>query len=209
MKNVPTPISVMVTRKVYLRPIMSPSRPKISAPNGRTAKPAANASSVKMNPTFAGTLEKKYFAKERAERAVDVKVVPLEHGAERRGEDHEPLFAGHAPRARCVDRHRRHGRSPRVVHILAAEALVSCQSTCAGQSQAAWPMSVVGRRDRCLSARGRKPKVESRTCKDRRLPRCTRAGPDRGGGGRGRSLINVNARRRLWITLANSGAFRC
>ena len=29
MKNVPTPISVMVTRKVYLRPIRSPKRPKI------------------------------------------------------------------------------------------------------------------------------------------------------------------------------------
>ena len=48
MKNVPTPISVMVTRKVYLRPTRSPSRPKTSAPNGRTAKPAAKASSVKM-----------------------------------------------------------------------------------------------------------------------------------------------------------------
>ena len=63
MKNVPMPISVIVTRKVYLRPIMSPKRPKISAPNGRTAKPAANASNAKMKPTFAGTLEKKYFAR--------------------------------------------------------------------------------------------------------------------------------------------------
>ena len=53
----------MVTRKVYLRPIVSPSRPKISAPNGRTAKPAAKASNAKMKPTFAGTLEKKYFAR--------------------------------------------------------------------------------------------------------------------------------------------------
>ncbi len=50
-------------RKVYLRPIMSPNRPKISAPNGRTAKPAAKASSAKMKPTSAGTLEKKYFAR--------------------------------------------------------------------------------------------------------------------------------------------------
>ena len=57
------PISDMVTRKVYLRPIMSPRRPKISAPNGRTAKPAAKASSAKMKPTLAGTLEKKYFAR--------------------------------------------------------------------------------------------------------------------------------------------------
>ncbi len=66
MKNVPIPIRLMVMRKVYLRPIMSPSRPKISAPNGRTAKPAAKASSVKMKATFAGTLEKKYFARNTA-----------------------------------------------------------------------------------------------------------------------------------------------
>ena len=38
----------MVTRNVYLRPIMSPSRPNTSAPNGRTMKPAANASKAKM-----------------------------------------------------------------------------------------------------------------------------------------------------------------
>ena len=63
MKNVPMPISDMVIRKVYLRPIRSPKRPKIRAPNGRTAKPAANASNAKMKPTFAGTFEKKYFAR--------------------------------------------------------------------------------------------------------------------------------------------------
>ena len=63
MKNVPTPISVIVTRNVYLRPIRSPKWPKINAPNGRTANPAANVSSAKMKPTFAGTLEKKYFAR--------------------------------------------------------------------------------------------------------------------------------------------------
>ena len=63
MKNVPTPISVIVTRNVYLRPIRPPKWPKINAPNGRTANPAANVSSAKMKPTFAGTLEKKYFAR--------------------------------------------------------------------------------------------------------------------------------------------------
>jgi hypothetical protein len=31
----------MVTRNVYLRPMRSPTRPKIIAPNGRTRKPAA------------------------------------------------------------------------------------------------------------------------------------------------------------------------
>ena len=48
MANVPSPINVMVMRKVYLRPMRSPSRPKNSAPNGRTANPAAKASKVKM-----------------------------------------------------------------------------------------------------------------------------------------------------------------
>ena len=32
---------------------------------------------------------------DRGERAVDVEVVPLEHGAERRGEDDHPLLGGH------------------------------------------------------------------------------------------------------------------
>ena len=58
MKNVPAPISVMVMRNVYLRPIRSPSRPKKRAPNGRTAKPAANASKVKMKAAVGLTPEK-------------------------------------------------------------------------------------------------------------------------------------------------------
>ena len=58
MKKVPTPISDMVMRKVYLRPIRSPSRPKNSAPNGRTAKPAAKASKVKMKAAVGLTPEK-------------------------------------------------------------------------------------------------------------------------------------------------------
>jgi hypothetical protein len=67
MKKVPRPISVIVIRKVYLRPIKSPNRPKISAPKGRTAKPAAKASNVKMKATFAGMeLVKKYFARNAA-----------------------------------------------------------------------------------------------------------------------------------------------
>jgi hypothetical protein len=61
------PMSVIVTRNVYLRPIMSPRRPKMRAPNGRTAKPAAKASSVKMNRTFSGKSGvKKYFARNAA-----------------------------------------------------------------------------------------------------------------------------------------------
>ena len=48
--NVEMPMMRMVTRKVYLRPIMSPRRPNTSAPKGRTMNPAAKANSAKMNP---------------------------------------------------------------------------------------------------------------------------------------------------------------
>ena len=46
--KVERPMIVIVTRKVYLRPTRSPMRPKKSAPNGRTRKPAAKASRAKM-----------------------------------------------------------------------------------------------------------------------------------------------------------------
>ena len=46
--KVDRPMMRMVTRKVYLRPTRSPSRPNTSAPKGRTRKPAAQASSAKM-----------------------------------------------------------------------------------------------------------------------------------------------------------------
>ncbi len=46
--KVDNPINRMVTRKVYLRPIMSPRRPNTSAPKGRTRKPAAKAIRAKM-----------------------------------------------------------------------------------------------------------------------------------------------------------------
>ena len=48
----------MVIRKVCLRPTRSPSRPNTSAPNGRTAKPAANAANAKMKPVTSLTPEK-------------------------------------------------------------------------------------------------------------------------------------------------------
>ncbi len=48
-RKVEPPMMRMVTRKVYLRPIMSPRRPNTSAPNGRTMKPAAKVSRAKMN----------------------------------------------------------------------------------------------------------------------------------------------------------------
>jgi len=40
-RTVATPMTVIVTRKVYFRPMMSPSAPKKTAPNGRTRNPAA------------------------------------------------------------------------------------------------------------------------------------------------------------------------
>ncbi|CFN74930.1 Uncharacterised protein [Bordetella pertussis] len=49
----------MVIRKVYLRPTRSPRRPNTRAPNGRTAKPAAKASSAKMKAAVGLTPEKK------------------------------------------------------------------------------------------------------------------------------------------------------
>ncbi|MNP60302.1 hypothetical protein D3C76_1553760 [compost metagenome] len=45
----------MVTRKVYLRPIISPRRPNTSAPNGRTRKPAANAIKAKIKAVVSFT----------------------------------------------------------------------------------------------------------------------------------------------------------
>lgn len=60
--KVDVPMIRMVIRKVYLRPIMSPSRPNTSAPNGRTRKPAANASSAKMNAAVGSSPEKNCLA---------------------------------------------------------------------------------------------------------------------------------------------------
>jgi len=50
----------MVMRKVYLRPTISPRRPKTRAPNGRTRKPAAKASSAKMLRVVSGYWLKKF-----------------------------------------------------------------------------------------------------------------------------------------------------
>src|SRR6516164_7718857 len=97
MKNVPRPISVMVTKNVYFRPTMSPTRPNTSAPNGLTANPAANASSVKMKPTLAH-VGKEVLSEEDAQRPVNVEVVPLEHRTERGCEYDQSLLGRHAPR---------------------------------------------------------------------------------------------------------------
>ncbi len=58
--NVADPMIMIVSRKVYFRPTRSPTRPKTSAPNGRTANPAAKASSAKMNAAVGFTAEKNW-----------------------------------------------------------------------------------------------------------------------------------------------------
>ncbi len=63
IRKVPMPMQVIVTMKVYLRPTRSPMCPKSRAPNGRTAKPAAKASSVKMKAAGGSTPEKNCFAR--------------------------------------------------------------------------------------------------------------------------------------------------
>ena len=98
---------VMVTRKVYLRPIMSPRRPNTSAPNGRTAKPAAKPNSTKMNFAVSFVPGHEVLADVRGERAGEVKVVPLENGAGGGGDDDLPLFGRH--RTGCVVRPWRRG----------------------------------------------------------------------------------------------------
>ena len=47
--KVEPPINTKVNKKVYLRPIISPSLPNTNAPNGRTIKPAAKMASVLNN----------------------------------------------------------------------------------------------------------------------------------------------------------------
>ncbi len=51
---------LMVIKNVYFRPTRSPSRPNTSAPNGRTAKPAANAARAKMKLVVSFTPEKNW-----------------------------------------------------------------------------------------------------------------------------------------------------
>ncbi len=46
MAKVLPPMITKVSKKVYLRPTISPMRPKTKAPNGRTTKPAANVAKV-------------------------------------------------------------------------------------------------------------------------------------------------------------------
>jgi len=53
------PISVTVTRKVYLRPSRSPRKPKSTAPKGRKPKPTANPAQTSRVSSVALSLGKK------------------------------------------------------------------------------------------------------------------------------------------------------
>src|SRR3982751_5083906 len=59
MRKVAAPIRVTVTRKAPLRPSLSPTTPKISAPSGRKANPAANNPSAAMRAEVGSSPAKK------------------------------------------------------------------------------------------------------------------------------------------------------
>ena len=59
--KVERPMMNIVIRNVYFRPTRSPIRPNTSAPNGRTANPAAKAASARMKPVVSLTPEKNCF----------------------------------------------------------------------------------------------------------------------------------------------------
>src|ERR1700745_41902 len=87
MKKVPMPIRVIVIRKVYLRPIMSPRRPKISAPDRRHGKARSEGEQREDEADGRRHAREEILGEESAKRAVDIEVVPLEDGAERRREN--------------------------------------------------------------------------------------------------------------------------
>ena len=62
-RTVAMPMTVIVTRNVYLRPMMSPSAPKTTAPNGRTRKPAAYAANAESAEAVGLSLGKKIGAR--------------------------------------------------------------------------------------------------------------------------------------------------
>ena len=53
---------IIVIKNVYLRPIISPRRPKTNAPNGRTINPAANASKANISPVVGSAFAKNCLA---------------------------------------------------------------------------------------------------------------------------------------------------
>ena len=65
-RTVARPMTEMVTRNVYFRPMMSPSAPKKTAPNGRTRNPAAYVANADSSDAVGLSLGKKIGAKNGA-----------------------------------------------------------------------------------------------------------------------------------------------
>ena len=86
----------IVTRKVFLRPTRSPIRPNTSAPNGRTAKPGGERAQRQDEPGGLVDAREELLGNVGREQAVEVEVVPFEHGAERRRADDELVVLGRA-----------------------------------------------------------------------------------------------------------------
>ena len=59
IRKVPPPIIKTQIRNAALRPIRSPTRPKISAPNGRKAKPTPNSARLAIRPAVDPSWAKK------------------------------------------------------------------------------------------------------------------------------------------------------
>src|ERR1044072_1825954 len=77
MRAVARPMPLSVMRNVYLRPTMSPMRPKTKAPNGRIRNPAVKVPTGLMSAVPAAAAE-------------DVEVVPLDHVPDSCGDDDTP-----------------------------------------------------------------------------------------------------------------------
>src|SRR5262245_29043124 len=112
MKNVPTPISVIVMMKVYLRPTMSPRRPKTSAAKRANGEAGGERKQREDESRRRIDTGKELRRENRRQRAVDIKIVPLEHGAERRREDDHPFLGCHRAFAVLTRSHCCHGRCP-------------------------------------------------------------------------------------------------
>src|SRR5258708_11755593 len=91
--KVERPMIMMVTRKVYFRPTISPMRPKTMAPKGRTRKPAAKASSAKRRRRIG---REELRADDAGERSVQIEIIPFKNGAERRGKNDEMFVLRHS-----------------------------------------------------------------------------------------------------------------
>ena len=82
--KVAPPIRLTVTRNAPLRPSRSPTTPKMIAPNGRKAKPAANSPSAAISAAVGSSPAKNTLEIVWASAAEDEEVVPFERGARRR-----------------------------------------------------------------------------------------------------------------------------